>query len=41
MAGVSLTAADKERPQVPGKKKKPCREFAAELLEGDLVVWAR
>ena len=33
--------ADKERPQVPGKKKKPCREFAAELLEGDLVVRAR
>ena len=34
-------SADKERPQVPGKKKKPCREFAAELLEGDLVVRTR
>ena len=41
MAGVSLTAADKERPQVPGKQKKPCRRVAAELLEGDLVVRAR
>ncbi len=41
MAGVSLTAADKERPQVPGKKKKPCRESAAGLLEGDLVVRTR
>ena len=33
--------ADKERPQVPGKQKKPCSEFATELLEGDLVVRAR
>ena len=33
--------ADKERPQVPGIQKKPCRGFAAELLEGDEVVRTR
>ena len=40
MAGVSLTAADKERPQVPGKQKTLPR-VATGLLEGDLVVRVR
>lgn len=40
MAGVSLTAADKERPQVPGKQKSPAAD-SGRAFGRDLVVRAR